>query len=100
MWDNLSDEQEYPNGITAIAAAVCKNVPQQVPTLVEELEPILKQVRSAHAIDTVAEPLAVVLRPLVLYPCRCTIHSVPWRRPCLPSLSTRVAREASNWSTA
>lgn len=44
-WDALSDGLEYSSGVTAVAAALCKNVPQQVPTLVEELEPVLKQVR-------------------------------------------------------
>jgi hypothetical protein len=45
-WDALADAIEYSSGITAIAAALCKNVPQHVPTLVEELEPVLKQVGS------------------------------------------------------
>ena len=35
-------------GIGIIAGALCENMPQHVPTMVEELEPILKKVYDAQ----------------------------------------------------
>lgn len=47
-WATLNDQNEYSTGITVVAKAICENLPQHVPTLVESLEPVLKQVYDAQ----------------------------------------------------
>jgi len=47
-WDMLKDPEQYTEGIGIIAGALCENMPQHVPTMVEELEPILKKVYDAQ----------------------------------------------------
>eukprot|EP00040_Diaphanoeca_grandis_P032327 m.195702 g.195702 ORF g.195702 m.195702 type:complete len:1632 (-) comp32581_c2_seq1:207-5102(-) len=43
-WETFSSQMDYSTGITVVAASICENVPVHVPSLVEELEPVLKQV--------------------------------------------------------
>lgn len=48
-WTMLGSGEHYTSGLTVVAEAICKNVPQHVPTLVEEFEPVLKQVCKGFA---------------------------------------------------
>ena len=43
-WETLEDPEGYTDGLTAFAASFSQHLPQHMPVLVKELEPVLKRV--------------------------------------------------------